>query len=331
MREPGFWWRPAGIAAGLLSPLGAISGAVAARRMAQHGSDAGIPVLCIGNLTVGGAGKTPTALAVAELLLAAGKRAFFLSRGYGGALAGPVRVDPAKHRAADVGDEPLLLARVAPTIVARDRVAGAALARAAGADVVVMDDGLQNPSLSKTLSIVVIDGRRDIGNGCVIPSGPLRAPLQAQLDRADAILVIGGTTSVSVQRPAFHATLEPDASTLAALKSRKVLAFAGIGHPEKFFSTLIDAGIDVRAQVAFPDHHRYRRAEAADLIGHAEREDLVLVTTEKDIARLSGQDDVAALAGGRAGAAGETCGEGGGRGSARWCSARFRRDPDADA
>ncbi len=305
MREPAFWWRPAGIAAGLLSPLGAIYGAIAAWRMAQPGSDAGIPVLCIGNLTVGGAGKTPTAIAVAELLRGAGRQPFFLTRGYGGNLAGPVQVDPTRHRAADVGDEPLLLARTAPTIVARDRVAGAEFARAAGADFIVMDDGFQNPSLIKTRSIVVVDGRRGIGNGRAVPSGPLRAPLAAQLDQAHAVLVIGQTVDVTeviadAQRralPVFHGTLEPDAQALAALKPCKVLAFAGIGDPGKFFATLSDAGIDVRARLGFPDHHNYRRAEATDLIAHAEREDLVLVTTEKDWARLAGQDDLKALAG----------------------------------
>ncbi len=144
-----------------------------------------MPVICLGNLTIGGAGKTPAALAVAHLLLAAHERPFFLSRGYGGRLAGPVRVDPSFHHAADVGDEPLMLARLAPTIVARDRVAGAHVARSAGASVIVMDDGFQNPSLIKDLAILLVDGRRGIGNGRIIPAGPLRAPLRNS-DRARA-------------------------------------------------------------------------------------------------------------------------------------------------
>src|SRR5690348_2940661 len=166
MREPAFWWRKPGLAASLLAPLGALYGAVAARRMRRLGQRARAPVVCIGNLTVGGAGKTPTAIAAAQALREAGAKPAFLTRGYGGRLAGPVAVAPT-HDAADVGDEPLLLARVAPTVVARDRVAGAIAAVEAGADVIVMDDGFQNPALAKDLSLLVVDGRRGIGNGKV--------------------------------------------------------------------------------------------------------------------------------------------------------------------
>jgi len=302
MREPASWWDPAA-GAGLLAPLGMVYGAVAAWRMARPGPAAGIPVLCVGNLTVGGAGKTPTAMAVAQLLLDAGRRPFMLSRGYGGRLAGPVLVDPATHRAADVGDEPLLLARIAPTIVARDRVAGAQAARAAGADVIVMDDGFQNPSLRKDASLVVIDGLRGAGNGHVFPAGPLRAPLKAQLARADALLVLGdpwGVGQVLAAAPElrmFHGRLEPDAQTLAALRTRPVLAFAGIGDPEKFFATLTGADVEVRSRQAFPDHHRYSRADAADLIARAERDGLTLVTTEKDLARMGGEGELRVLVG----------------------------------
>jgi tetraacyldisaccharide 4'-kinase len=306
MREPSFWWRPPGLMSGLLSPLAAIYGAVVAWRMAQPGRAAGIPVICVGNLTLGGAGKTPTAIAVAQILDAAGRRPIVLSRGYGGELAGPVGVDPARHRSAEVGDEPLLLARFAPTIVSRDRSAGADAARAAGAGTIVMDDGFQSPGLQKDRSILVMDGRRGIGNGKVFPAGPLRAPLQSQLRRAQALLVIGSGAAgeavaamaqeLALAPPVFHGRLVPDAQALAVLKDRPVLAFAGIGDPEKFFATLRDAGIDVRAEVPFPDHHRYRRFEARDLIERAGREGLVPVTTEKDLARLAGQDDLAALA-----------------------------------
>jgi len=304
MREPSFWWSEPGLTSGLLSPLAAVYCAVAARRMARPGRVAGIPVVCVGNLTLGGAGKTPAAIAVARILDAAERRPFVLSRGYGGALPGPVRIDPARHRAAEVGDEPLLLARFAPTMVARDRAAGADAARAAGAGSIVMDDGFQSPGLHKYRSVLVVDGRRGIGNGRVFPAGPLRAPLQSQLRRAQALLVVGtGSAGDDVAAaaqahglPVFHGRLEPDAPALAALKGRPVLAFAGIGDPDKFFATLRDAGIDVRAAVPFTDHHRYHRFEARELIERAEREGLVAVTTEKDLARLAGQDDVAALA-----------------------------------
>jgi tetraacyldisaccharide 4'-kinase len=304
MRDPAFWWRPAGMAAGLLSPLGAIYGAVASARMAQAGRDAGVPVVCIGNLTLGGAGKTPAAVLAAQILSTAGRNPFVLSRGYGGALAGPVHVDPQRHRAADVGDEPLLLARSAPTMVARDRVAGAAAACAAGAGSIVMDDGFQSPNVHKDLSILVVDGRRGVGNAQVFPAGPLRAPLDPQLGHAAAVLVIGpgaaGDAVESMARAhglrAFHGRLQPDAAALAALRAKPVLAFAGIGDPEKFFATLLEAGVDVRARVSFPDHHRFSRADALSLVERATREGLLPLTTEKDMARLSGDADAAALA-----------------------------------
>jgi len=301
MREPGFWRRGGGVGA-LLAPFAAIYGSVAAWRMARPGTAAGIPVLCIGNLTLGGAGKTPAAIAVTKILQDAGRRPFLLSRGYGGRLSGPVRIDPAIHNAADVGDEPLLLARVAPAVVARDRVAGAAAARAAGADVIVMDDGFQNPSLRKDASLVVIDAASGIGNGRVFPAGPLRAPLEAQLARAQALLVMGEgeaaqpALSAAPGLPVFHGRLVPDQAVLEALRPHPVLAFAGIGDPDKFFATLSDAGIDVRVRQAFPDHHPYRRDEAAGLIARAGRDKLTLVTTDKDRVRLEGADDLRALA-----------------------------------
>ncbi|MGU3542062.1 tetraacyldisaccharide 4'-kinase, partial [Methylobacterium sp. A52T] len=181
MRPPAFWAAgPDHPAARALAPVGAVYGALAARRMDRPGARAGCPVLCLGNFTLGGAGKTPAALAVAGLVAELGAAPAFLSRGYGGRLAGPVRVDPAHHAAADVGDEPLLLARLVPAIVARDRPAGAALCRSLGADVVVMDDGLQNPSLAKDLSLAVVDGPAGLGNGLPFPAGPLRAPLARQ-------------------------------------------------------------------------------------------------------------------------------------------------------
>jgi tetraacyldisaccharide 4'-kinase len=298
MREPAFWWR--GGTGAALAPLALLYGAVAGLRMQGRGRKAGLPVICLGNLTVGGAGKTPAALAVAQLLHAAHERPFFLSRGYGGRLAGPVRVNPALHRAADIGDEPLLLARLAPTIVARDRLAGATFARSAGAGVIVMDDGFQNPSLAKDLSLVLIDGRRGIGNGRVIPAGPLRAPLDLQLDHAQAVIVVGAPHGAKPvleraeerRTPIFHARLEPDRAVVNAIGQRKVLAFAGIADPEKFFATLTAAGIGIAKRASFPDHHRFSAAEALELVAQAEAENLMLITTEKDLARLTGEPEL---------------------------------------
>jgi tetraacyldisaccharide 4'-kinase len=300
MRAPAFWWQEPGAAAALLSPLAAVYGRVAARRLARPGARAGVPVICVGNPTVGGAGKTPAAIAVVRLLLAAGERPMFLTRGYGGRLAGPVMVEPA-HSAVQVGDEPLLLARVAPTVVAQDRVAGARFAREHGAGLIVMDDGFQNPSLAKDSSILVIDGRRGIGNGYVLPAGPLRAPLDPQLERAAAVLIVGESASIDQAArarglPVFHGTLEPEPGAVAALRGKKVLAFAGIGDPEKFFTTLERAGIDAAVRRGFPDHHRYSVGEAQALVRDAESGNLELLTTEKDLARLKDDATVTALA-----------------------------------
>ncbi len=301
IREPEFWWRPG--TGGWLTPISGLYAAAAALRMQRTGRRAGLPVICLGNLTVGGAGKTPAALAVAQLLHAAHERPFFLSRGYGGRLAGQLRVNPAVHRAADVGDEPLLLTELAPTIVARDRAAGADFAQFAGASVIVMDDGFQNPSLVKNLAVLLVDGRRGIGNGHVVPAGPLRAPLGLQLAKAQALLVVGppdGAAAV-IDRASrrgiaiFNGRLEPDRDVVAAIGGRKVLAFAVIGNPENFFITLADAGIAVAERAGFADHHFYTAAEAEDLVARARAANLMLVTTEKDLARLAGVPQLAAL------------------------------------
>jgi tetraacyldisaccharide 4'-kinase len=304
MKAPPFWWEKPGALAALLVPFASIYGAVAARRLKQLGARAGIPVVCVGNPTVGGAGKTPAAMTIARLLIEAGERPYFLTRGYGGRLAGPVMVEAA-HSALQVGDEPLLLARVAPTIVAANRAAGAQLARAKGASILVMDDGFQNPSLAKDLSILVIDAARGIGNGRVLPAGPLRAPLEHQLDRADALLVVGDvsdaaplvTAAHARKLPLFHAALEPDRAAVDALGGMKVLAFAGIGDPGKFFTTVAAAGIDAPVTRAFPDHHRYRAKEARELIQEARREKLALLTTDKDAARMHADATLTELAG----------------------------------
>jgi len=304
MREPAFWWRPAGLEASLLAPLAAGYGAIAARRMSGEGARAGVPVLCVGNFTLGGAGKTPTALAVANMLADAGERPFFLSRGYGGGEAGPKRVDAHGDRASEVGDEALLLARVAPTVVSRDRVAGAAMARAQGASVIAMDDGLQNASLAKDFTLAVVDGRRGIGNGKVFPAGPLRAPLDAQFKRIDALLVIGeisGARDVIAAAqarglPVLRGRLVPNVGAVTDLKARKILAFAGIGDPDKFFAGAEAAGLMIAQRKIFPDHHCFTAEEAAELIMDAEHDGLALLTTEKDRARMAGEPLLAALA-----------------------------------
>ena len=294
MREPGFWHGPASLNAHLLKPLAALYGAVAAQRLQRKGLHAGIPVLCVGNYHVGGAGKTPTVLALAKLLRDLGETPVVLSRGYGGKLAGPVRVDPVRHAASDVGDEPLMMAGAVPVVVSRKRADGVPLARAQGATVILMDDGFQNPGIVKDVSLIVIDSGRGLGNGQVFPAGPLRAPLQPQLARTDALVVVGsGSAAESVAaeiaaqgKPVLSAHLKPDEAQLASLRGRRVLAFAGIGDPTRFFNTLRSSGIEVAGQRAFADHHAYSQAEIESLIAEAKREALTLVTTEKDLARL---------------------------------------------
>ncbi|NVO17127.1 MAG: tetraacyldisaccharide 4'-kinase [Rhodoplanes sp.] len=304
MREPAFWWRAPGLASGLLAPLAAIYGHVAEKRLRRPGATLPVPVVCVGNLTVGGAGKTPTAIALARLMQAAGLAPVFLTRGYKGRLAGPLRVDPTAA-AADVGDEPLLLARVAPTILARDRVAGAALALTARASAIVMDDGLQNPSLVKTIALVVLDGRRGAGNARVVPAGPLRAPLEAQLDRAHGLLVVGEPSAAAEEivgmvrkrgLPVFFGRLAPDPAAVATLRGQKLLAYAGIADPDKFVATLAAAGLAPAQTVRFADHHAFTPAEAARLLADADANGLRLVTTEKDVLRLQGDPALAGLA-----------------------------------
>jgi tetraacyldisaccharide 4'-kinase len=294
MHEPAFWHRPSSLLSRSLIPLGALYGAIAARRMIRPGRDVGIPVVCIGNYHVGGAGKTPAVLALVQLLRAMDETPVVLSRGYGGRLHGPVSVDPQLHTAADVGDEPLMMAQAVAVVVARDRVAGAALARSRNASVILMDDGFQNPAILKDASLIVIDAGRGLGNGRVFPAGPLRAPLPPQLARTDALLIVGsGVAAAAVAdavvaqgAPVLRAHLVPDAASVAALRGRRVLAFAGIGNPARFFATLRASDVDVAVERAFGDHHPFSSAEIEALKAEAGRGGLTLVTTEKDFARL---------------------------------------------
>ena len=301
MRTPAFWQRDgARLPALLLAPFGWIYGWLTLRRLRKPGWRAPVPVISIGNFTAGGAGKTPTAIAVAEALKARGESPFFLTRGYGGRITGPVRVDTAVHDAADIGDEPLLLARHAPVIVARDRAAGARLAISEGATCLVLDDALQNPALAKDFSLAVIDGGFGFGNGNCVPAGPLRAPVHAMQPHIDAVLIIGkdemdcGQACRSLSWPFFSAMMQPDAASVATLAGRDVVAFCGIGRPEKFRETLEVLGAKIRAFHAFADHHPYSEAEAR-MLGEAD-DAALLVTTEKDHVRLRGSPALEALA-----------------------------------
>jgi tetraacyldisaccharide 4'-kinase len=303
MREPKFW-RKSGLIPRLLAPISFLYAIFADARMHRASKKAGVPVLCVGNLTLGGSGKTPTAIVLAKMLLERGERPFFLTRGYGGKLKGPILVGP-EHTARQVGDEALLLARVAPTIVAINRVAGAAVAVDAGASVIVMDDGFQNPSLAKDFSLIVIDGESGPGNGRVFPSGPLRATLQTQIGLADAVLVIGAashatrlvTTRMAARRlPVLSGKFVPDPVSAEKLRGRNVLAYTGIGRPEKFFETLRACGVILKQTRTFADHHIFTAKEATAIMEAAGRERLYLVTTEKDMARMRGDDTLTMLA-----------------------------------
>ena len=292
---PGFWWREPAWQALLLSPFALAYGA-AARWKLDHGerADAGIPVLCIGNFTVGGGGKTPTALALGRAAIAMGHRPGFLSRGHGGAVTVPTLVDPARHGAHAVGDEPMLLAGLAPTAVAVDRKRGAALLRAAGCDLILMDDGFQSARMRTDYAVLVIDAGRGLGNARVIPAGPLRAPLVDQVRHADALLVIGSGSAGDAAirstarggKPVFEAHLVPDAPE--RLAGRRLFAFAGIADPGKFYRSLAALGAEPVATRDFPDHHPFADEEIAELDAAARRDGLQLATTRKDAVRLAG-------------------------------------------
>lgn len=297
---PPFWWLPPGWQSAMLSPLALVYASAARWRLA-HGkrADAGVPVLCVGNFTVGGGGKTPTALALGQAAARLGLKPGFLSRGYGGAARVPTLVDLAHHHAGLVGDEPMLLARCAPTAVAADRAEGAALLRAAGADFIVMDDGFQSARLRIDFAVLVVDAGRGLGNARVIPAGPLRAPITDQIRRADAVVVIGrgADGDAAVRRaarggkPVFEARLRPLEPERFA--GRRVLAFAGIADPRKFYRSLEELGADVVATRDFPDHHPFSAADIAELGDRADRDDLWAVTTRKDAVRLEGRGEAA--------------------------------------
>jgi tetraacyldisaccharide 4'-kinase len=289
MRTPEFWNSDSGIAratAAILSPLGTLYGfSVQLKQRRAKPYRASARVLCVGNLTAGGSGKTPVSIAVGRMLMARGKKIAFLSRGYGGTLDAPVVVEQ-RHSAAKVGDECLLLATVAPTIVSRDRAAGAKLADEMRCDVIVMDDGFQNFQLEKDLSFLVVDAATLFGNGRLIPAGPLREQPARGFARADAVVLMGeGAPALAFSGPILRAELKPVAPE--ALHRQPVFAFAGIGRPEKFFAMLNAAGARVLGSQSFPDHHPFSRPELSLLKATAEKLGAKLVTTEKDYVRLN--------------------------------------------
>ncbi|MUO79111.1 tetraacyldisaccharide 4'-kinase [Agrobacterium vitis] len=295
LHAPSFWWRKTGLPALALWPLSFLYGRIAARRM--RGSSAygpAVPVICIGNVTLGGAGKTPTALALAKAAIAMGLKPGFLSRGYGGSARRPTVVDPGHYTANDVGDEPLLLASVAPTVVASRRRDGARELERQGIDLIIMDDGFQSAQIRIDCAVVVTDSYKGDGNGFVFPAGPLRAPLAIQFQKLDMLLVVGkGDAAIPLVRraarmgkPVLTAQLHPLPGP--NLRGQRVLAYAGIADPEKFYRTLREMGADIVVARGFGDHQALSASVIAELIEEAEANALLLVTTAKDQARLRG-------------------------------------------
>lgn len=295
MKQPKFWAQ-GGWASALLTPASWFyrAGAGLHRAIATPWH-APIPVICIGNVTAGGAGKTPLALEIGRRLSARGQMTHFVSRGYGGAHKGPLQVIPEIHNASQVGDETLLLANVAPTWIAANRTLSIAAAAAAGADVVVMDDGFQNPSIAKDISILVFDGRFGLGNGKILPAGPLREPLVKALKRADAAVIIGVDetgvlNAIDGYLPVFAASFAT--TTSPPKQDHPVFAFAGIGRPTKFFQSLEDAGYSIAGQRSFADHHPYSDADLKCLRRDAETLGAMLITTEKDLIRITPENRI---------------------------------------
>lgn len=284
MKTPGFWFRPPGMAAKLLTPISLIYHYLASLKR-PYTARATVPLIVVGNVVAGGAGKTPVVLSLAQHLLAKGLKVHLIAKGYGGKLKGPLRVE-AHHTATDVGDEPLLLARIAPTFIGADRGAAYTLATQ-GADVVISDDGLQSLRLASSLSLLVVDGVLGFGNGRLIPAGPLREPVNEALARCDAVIQTGGAERPYGDKPVLLADFMPQNAEW--LRGAQVVAFAGIGQPEKFFASLTTCGARIMANHAFADHHAYTEAELKKLLRDADATEAILVTTTKDHVRLPGE------------------------------------------
>lgn len=310
--EPAWWYGArgsGGMLARALGPAGRLYGEIAMRRFRRATPyRSRLPVICVGNFTAGGTGKTPLSLAIGEYLIGIGEKPVFLTRGYRGRYKGPRWVDPKHDTAGDCGDEPLLLARTAPTLVSQDRKAGALMIESGDerpASVIIMDDGLQNPALEKDLVIALVDGLRGVGNGEVIPAGPLRAPLEFQLGLVDCVVVNGGPNEPGTAArpsgvlgwlksqfmgPVLAGNVAP-VGDAAWLRGAAIAAYAGIGNPARFFATLEALGARLSKKIVFPDHHGFTEGDAGRLLAVARDTGAMLVTTEKDLARLAGLND----------------------------------------
>lgn len=292
MKAPKFWYRPKTLWERILTPIGRIYGWSVVRRFKKtRPYQANIPVICVGNLTVGGTGKTPVCLALGQILKKMGIPFFFLNHGYKSQQKG-VFVNQAHMTALDVGDEALLLARLAPTVVDNRRARGAQMIERRGGKAIIMDDGFQNPGLIKTLSFIVVDGKRGFGNGQMIPAGPLREPIEKGLKRADAVIIVGSDETdvrgqiqaLASDMPILSGCFKPDPKSLRPLKEKSVAAFAGIGCPDKFFDMLAELGISVVKKISFPDHYFYSRFDIEQILSDAGG--LPVVTTTKDFVKV---------------------------------------------
>lgn len=295
---PPFWWHKNSWQGYMLSPAAYIYGKIAAKRMDMTASaKVNVPVICVGNFVVGGAGKTPTVHMLANYARSQGYKVGILSRGHGGAITTPTVVQLDKHNSHDVGDEALLHALKSTTVIATNRVAGAELLLEQDCTIIIMDDGFQNPSLHKDFNLVAIDAKRGLGNGFAMPAGPMRVPFKHQLFHTDAMFITGkgdaGDSAIRkaarAGKPVFHSSVK--VLDKKQYKDQKAFAFAGIADPSKFFDTLEEIGVDVVARQNFGDHHVFTEDECADLIDRSKQQELQLFTTEKDAARLKGMGE----------------------------------------